>query len=102
MWVSLSQGMVFSAVIIRVSTDKAHINHTSNAASGSQFGFTKPGTRRTFAAAGNVASVNGTMARAEGVQITLDTVTHRDDSEFEMDKMESGSSPYTHKGEALA
>ena len=27
---------------------------------------------------------------------------HRDDSEFEMDKMESGSSPYAPKGEALA
>ena len=42
------------------------------------------------------------ISRAEGVQITLDTVTHRDDSEFEMDKMESGSSPYAPKGEALA
>ena len=95
--------MVFSAVIIRVSTDRSQISHTSNVASGSQFGFTKPGARRTgYATAGNVASMQNQISRAEGVQITLDTVTHRDDSEFEMDKMESGSSPYAPKGEALA
>ena len=40
--------------------------------------------------------------RSEGVQITLDTVTHRDPSEFELDKLEAGSGPYDHSKGVLA
>lgn len=97
--------MVFSAVIIRVSADRTSVSTTGNAVSGSGFGFTKS-TRRTGLGSrqGVMSGTVPTVAshiRSEGVQITLDTVTHRDPSEFEMDKMETGSSPYS-KSDSLA
>ena len=103
----ISQGMVFSAVIIRVSQDRTNRSVTSNLASGSGLGFSK--ARRTGYTSGHavVSGGNGggipSHLRGGGVQITLDTVTHKDTSEFEMDKIETGSTPYDHtKGEALA
>lgn len=95
--------MVFSAVIIRVSADHVHVSASSNVASGSNFGFTKGGRRPGFASTHGAISGTGAgigVRPAEGVQITLDTVTHRDPAEFEMDKMESGASSY-HKSEVF-
>lgn len=97
--------MVFSTVIIRISADHVEATPSSNAASGSGFGFTKPGRRTAFASThGGLSTSNGPgiashVLHPEGVQITLDTVTHRD-PEFEMDKLESGTSSY-HKSEVF-
>ncbi|KAF7790971.1 hypothetical protein EIP86_001930 [Pleurotus ostreatoroseus] len=90
-------GMVFSAVIIRVSIDRNNYSTMSHV-SGSRFGFSKgsdgrsnPITRQT-AGSGNAPVVNS-RARSGGVQITLDTVTHKDPtSEYEMDKIETTDS----------
>ena len=86
--------MVFSAVIIRVSIDRNNYSTMSHV-SGSRFGFSKgsdgrsnPITRQT-AGSGNAPVVNS-RARSGGVQITLDTVTHKDPTtEYEMDKLET-------------
>ena len=98
--------MVFSAVIIRVTVDGAHGTTTSNLPTNSGFGFSRV-TRRSghlSTRAMTSSNANGITShlRSDGVQITLDRVTHTDPSEFEMDKMETGSAPYDHpepKGE---
>ena len=99
--------MVFSAVIIRVTEDRTNLTATGNHASGSgSYGFNKPSRRGYGSGHGIISGGAPSVAshlRSGGVQITLDTVTHKDTSEFEMDKMETGSSPYDpRKGGGLA
>lgn len=87
--------MVFSTVIVRVSKDR---NPTTTSTT---HDISRVSRRVNYVSgAGGMgmgaSSTANVGVRSEGVQITLDTVTHRDPSEFELDKIEAGVSPYDH------
>ena len=84
--------MVFSAVIIRVSND--HSAKTMSAANGFKLSISN-GTRRSRQTATGNGFDMGPHGRADGVQITLDTITHRDKdvSEFAFENGSNAFSP---------
>ena len=84
---------MFSAVIIRVSTDKMHLTTMSRTAiaDSSVPRSAKWSSFKTSQTSGG--SVVGPNRTGEGVQIALETVTHRDPREtYEMNKVSDTSS----------
>ena len=82
--------MVFSAVIIRVSNDRSTRTLTTT-------GFKMSGSHATNRTRQTVASGHGlnvaSHMHADGVQITLDTITHRD-KDVSSDDIEIQSTSY--------